>query len=514
VKSPLLVLSVLRNEEARISVKTSLQLAGHRVIEAFGCAQAQILLSNGLMPDLLLADAQSEDSRESSVFHQLLRDAANLPTLLLAERSAAEPQRSFAGFSPNTLFSTSISVVEIESLVQSLTHSDTAPVCMHGAASVLKETSAALSPFADAAPFPLIEEFGEGGFFLAASPKMLEIQRQAKLIAGADVPVLILGESGTGKEVVARLIHTYSSRAHNKFLKVNCAALPAELLESELFGYQKGAFTGAFRDRPGRFEQADNGTLLLDEIGEMSGHMQAKILHVLQDGQFSRLGGQESIRPNVRVLAATNVQMENALREKSFREDLYYRLGVFTISIPPLRERREEIPFLVGEIIRRAPRDIRKCGDLEFSPELMDSAMNYEWPGNLRELHNFVTRTIILRDQSAACRELEMRMHSLESGPNSGSAAVEFASHFRMRSLVRDVKDRAEAKLIQDALQASNWNRRRAAEYLNISYRGLLYKIQQYHLSARVSKKEKSVDSCPPFMQETAMQAAPGFQES
>ena len=182
---------------------------------------------------------------------------------------------------------------------------------------------------------PCIEELGESGYFLAASPKMLEIQRQVKLIADADVNVLILGESGTGKEVIAHLIHNYSARSRNKFLKVNCAALPADLLESELFGHQRGAFTGAIKDKPGKFEQANHGTLLLDEIGEMSAQMQAKLLHVLQDGQFTRLGGQEVLKADLRVLAATNVHMENALKEKKFREDLFYRLSVFTINIPP-----------------------------------------------------------------------------------------------------------------------------------------------------------------------------------
>jgi two-component system, NtrC family, response regulator AtoC len=316
-------------------------------------------------------------------------------------------------FDDKKFLSRPVTVFEVGSLVEALIHLG-APLDAASIECHLAKTKAPVpvNLAGGLEPIPYIEELEENQFFLAASPKMLEIRRQAELIANADVHVLIMGESGTGKEVVARLIHSHSSRPMHKFLKVNCAALPAELLESELFGHQKGAFTGAISDRPGKFEQANNGTLFLDEIGEMSGQMQAKILHVLQDGRFSRLGGQYSIRTHARVLAATNVQVENALREKTFREDLYYRLAVFTINIPPLRERREEIPFLVSEMIRRAPPEIRKSADLEISSKLMESAMLYHWPGNLRELRNFVIRMIILRDEDASRRELETKTTS------------------------------------------------------------------------------------------------------
>ena len=201
----------------------------------------------------------------------------------------------------------------------------------------------------------MLEELSDGRYFLAAASSMLKIYRQVQLLANVDAPVLILGESGTGKEVIAHLIHKHSRRSQRSFVNVNCAALPTDLLESELFGYQQGAFTGAIKDKPGKFEYANHGTLLLDEIGEMSAQMQAKLLHVLQDGQFTRLGARESSRVDVRVLAATNMPIETALVGKTFREDLYYRLNVFTIDVPPLRERREEIPYLIEETIRRSP---------------------------------------------------------------------------------------------------------------------------------------------------------------
>ncbi len=239
---------------------------------------------------------------------------------------------------------------------------------------------------------------------------MLKIYRQVQLLANVDAPVLILGESGTGKEVIAHLIHKHSRRSQHSFVNVNCAALPADLLESELFGYQQGAFTGAIKDKPGKFEQANRGTLLLDEIGEMSAQMQAKLLHVLQDGQFTRLGARESSKVDVRVLAATNVQIESALVGKTFREDLYYRLNVFTINVPPLRERREEIPYLIEETIRRSPETLRNGYDFNFPSRLMDAVLLYDWRGNVRELRNFVTRTMTMRDPDTAVRELETKI--------------------------------------------------------------------------------------------------------
>jgi len=258
--------------------------------------------------------------------------------------------------------------------------------------------------------------------------------------------------------------------------------LPTDLLESELFGHRQGAFTGAINDRAGKFEQANRGTLLLDEIGEIGVQMQAKLLHVLQDGQFARLGAQETTKVDVRVLAATNIQMEDALFEKKFREDLYYRLSVFTIKVPPLRERREEIPYLIEQIFRRTPDGMRSGFGSSIPSRLVDAALLYDWRGNLRELRNFVTRTIVMRDPDAAAQELEAKV----------AASGATASHDRsidvpppcagIRSVVRDLKERTEVQMIQNALEVFGWNRRRAAQYLNISYRGLLYKIRQHGL--------------------------------
>jgi transcriptional regulator with GAF, ATPase, and Fis domain len=318
---------------------------------------------------------------------------------------------------------------------------------------------------------------------------MLEIHRQVRLLADTDVNVLILGESGTGKEVIAQLIHRNSHRASGKFLKVNCAALPADLLESELFGHRRGAFTGAIKDQSGKFEQANGGTLLLDEIGEIGVQIQAKLLHVLQDGQFTRLGGQSCTKVNVRVLAATNVQMESALLERTFREDLYYRLSVFTIHVPPLRQRREEIPYFIEESIRRTPAEMRSGAGGKLPSRLLDAALLYDWPGNLRELRNFVTRTLILRDPEGAAHELEAKIEAACRACDSPHSSGKLSRASGMRSVVRDLKERTELQMIQDALEVSRWNRRQAAQHLNISYRALLYKIQQHRLSPRIARK-------------------------
>src|ERR1700676_5084413 len=228
-----------------------------------------------------------------------------------------------------------------------------------------------------------IEELTADVFFIAASPAMRKIRSQAALVANVDIPVLLLGESGTGKEVLARLIHKLSPRAHRTFLKVNCAAVPADLLESELFGYEPGAFTGATHAKPGKFELCNKGTILLDEIGEMPPALQAKLLHVLQDQTFSRLGSRTVVKVDVRILAATNINIPEALANKRLREDLYYRLNAFTLSLPPLRDRKEEIPILLKHFMSRMSESYARA-PLPFTPALMDACMAYSWPGNLR----------------------------------------------------------------------------------------------------------------------------------
>jgi two-component system response regulator AtoC len=324
-----------------------------------------------------------------------------------------------------------------------------------------------------------VEELAEDTFFIAASPAMRKIRSQAALVANVDIPVLLLGESGTGKEVLARLIHKLSPRAHRTFLKVNCAAVPGELLESELFGYEPGAFTGATHAKPGKFELCNKGTILLDEIGEMPPLLQAKLLHVLQDQQFSRLGSRSVIKVDVRILAATNINIPEALANKRLREDLYYRLNAFTLSLPPLRDRKEEIPILLKHsMTRMAERYARP--PLPLSPNLLQACQNHSWPGNLRELNNFLKRYLILGDENLAVTELVPRHDGNGGGHGDGSSKNDGGG---LKSLARSAKDEAEALAITQALEQTNWNRKQAAAILQISYKALLYKIRQYGIA-------------------------------
>src|SRR5690242_10939743 len=328
-----------------------------------------------------------------------------------------------------------------------------------------------------------VEELADDVFFIAASPAMRKIRSQAALVANVDIPVLLLGESGTGKEVLGRLIHKLSPRAHRAFLKVNCAAVPADLLESELFGYEPGAFTGATHAKPGKFELCNKGTILLDEIGEMPPLLQAKLLHVLQDQQFSRLGSRNVIKVDVRILAATNINIPQALANKSLREDLYYRLNAFTLSLPPLRERKEEVPILLKHFMSRLSERYARA-PLPMSAGLMQACLDYTWPGNLRELSNFIKRFLILGDEKLAVNELQPKNDgngthfegaSRNAGENNGSGGL--------KSLARNAKDEAEAEAINKALEETNWNRKQAAALLKISYKALLYKIRQYGIA-------------------------------
>jgi two-component system response regulator AtoC len=314
--------------------------------------------------------------------------------------------------------------------------------------------------------------------FVRSSKRMRDLEAQAALVARADIPLLILGESGTGKEILALYTHKMSSRSSKIFLKVNCAAVPADLLESELFGYEQGAFTGAVKTKPGKFETCTGGTIFLDEIGEMPAILQAKLLQVLQDGTFSRLGSRSPMKVDVRVIAATNINMKEAMANKTFREDLYYRLNGFTLSIPPLRERKDEIPVLSEYFMRKGSkrygRDI-----LPFSKNLSDALVSHHWPGNLRELENVVNRYLVLGDEKAILDELTPHV-SVES---AADASAEVSSGAGLKALVRNLKGEAESTAIAQVLEGVGWNRKAAANDLQISYKALLYKIKQYDLS-------------------------------
>jgi len=325
-----------------------------------------------------------------------------------------------------------------------------------------------------------VEELADDVFFIAASPAMRKIRSQAALVANVDIPVLLLGESGTGKEVLARLIHKLSPRAHRTFLKVNCAAVPADLLESELFGYEPGAFTGANHAKPGKFELCNKGTILLDEIGEMPPLLQAKLLHVLQDQTFSRLGSRSVIKVDVRILAATNINIPEALATKRLREDLYYRLNAFTLHLPPLRDRKEEVPILLKHSMTRMAERYARA-PLPLTPALLKACHDHTWPGNLRELNNFLKRYLILGDENLAVSELQPKGDG--PGGTRSDTGSRNDSGGGLKSLARSAKDEAEAEAITHALDQTNWNRKQAAAILQISYKALLYKIRQYGIA-------------------------------
>jgi DNA-binding NtrC family response regulator len=322
----------------------------------------------------------------------------------------------------------------------------------------------------------LVEELGGGTFFLSASQSMRSIREQIGSIAGVNVPVLMLGESGTGKEVIALMIHKLSSRSHRKFLKVNCAAIPEDLLESELFGYEAGAFTGANTSKPGKFELCDHGTILLDEIGEMPTRLQAKLLQVLQEQKYFRLGSRSPVSVDVRILAATNVNVDQAIKEGKLRLDLYYRLNAFSVTLPPLRERKEEIAPLLRHHMARLAQGYKRSPQ-PLSERLLRACMQHSWPGNVRELHNFAKRYLVLGNEDQMIAELRA----------NNSAADQMVLMARangnsndLKKMVRNIKGEAEAEAIARALEQTNWNRKAAAELLNISYKALVYKSRQY----------------------------------
>ncbi len=313
-----------------------------------------------------------------------------------------------------------------------------------------------------------------------ASAPMKRVRNLLEQVGDIDVTVLIQGESGTGKEVVARTLHAVSSRAKRDFIKVNCAALPANLLESELFGYEKGAFTGAATRKPGKFELAHRGTIFLDEIGEMSPALQAKLLQVLQDGRFSRLGGNEEIAVDIRVVCATNRKLDEMVREGSFRDDLFFRLDVVNVSLPPLRERREEIPKLVDLFRRRFSARYRKPTP-RLGERLMKAFERYSFPGNVRELENMMKRVIVLDNEASILDEV-LRSERGERGGSNLMRLIEeierTAGQIPLREVGRRAAQAAERETIDRVLHYTNWNRKQAARMLGVSYKTLLQKIR------------------------------------
>ena len=325
-----------------------------------------------------------------------------------------------------------------------------------------------------------------GVAFATFNPRMLQVQSICDQVAPADVPVLIMGESGVGKEVLARYIHAKSGRPE-PFTKVNCAALPADLLESELFGHERGAFTGAQRDKPGKFELAGQGTIMLDEIAEMSPLLQAKLLHVLQDGEYARLGATRTLQSEARIIAATNKNLRNLVARGDFREDLYFRLNVITVEVPPLRERSEDIPGLCQYFVDKYCAKY-KSTVTELPAELVTAFSQYSWPGNVRQLENTVRRFLILPGVDLALAELE-RSGPSEDPPQRATYVPN--GRVSLRKLSANAAEQAEKELVLRTLNEVNWNRKRAAKRLNICYKSLLNKLHRWQL-----RSQEEVEHC------------------
>ena len=338
----------------------------------------------------------------------------------------------------------------------------------------------------------LIQPLGETppeSVVFGGTETMRALRERLAKIAGANVPVLIQGESGTGKDIIARMIHSSSPWRTGPWVKVNCPAIPGTLLESELFGYEKGAFTGAYGTKPGRVEMAHRGTLFLDEISELDMALQSKLLQLLQDGQFCRIGAQEDKKVEVRVVCATNRKLEEEIAAGNFRADLFYRINVVNLYLPPLRERASDVPQLISYFLEYYNRKFNARANPP-SADLMNALKKYHWPGNVRELENLMKRYVILGAEEAIAGDL--RPHEQDFF----SADISVDGPISLKKITRQAVRELERKIILKVLQHHHWNRKSAARAMNISYRALLYKIRDAGLpSNRAPRRPESEDS-------------------
>ena len=448
-------------EPTGASIQAVLGRLGYAVEAAGDCSQLIARIAAPRRPSAVILDFAVLQNDAPVVLKQIRAIDSDMPVIMMADSpSTLDVVQAMKSGATDFL----IKPVAAEDLEASLAHS-------------LKTGSYRAAPASSSKPIPNM------GRFSSRCGSMLEIEEHVDLVGGSETPVLIQGETGTGKEVLARRLHAVSGRADKVFLKLNCAALPSELVESELFGYERGAFTGAFQRKPGMFELADGGTLLLDEIGDMDVRLQAKLLQVLQDSEFQRIGG-KTVHVDVRILSATHRDLEQAILDGTFREDLYYRLNVVNIELPPLRERPDDIlPLAVHFLAKHALPD-RPVPVL--NAELANVLLSHPWPGNIRELENAMRKLVILRDPGLLSRDLRERairrtIAAVDRiSPETTQGPV--PSSLTTLDELTQTRRAAESTAILQALEATRWNRKRAAELLQIDYKALLYKMKKLGL--------------------------------
>jgi len=501
-----------------VAVEMGLEmLTAHDLTDALAQIEAQ-------EPDVLLLDLESQEAQHYPIIGQMREGARQIPVIFLARNMDVAPALDGR---PTATITRPIVPDDLKAVIGRVTQGP----------------DPAYDPATDPTKSGSVSELGDYGTLLCHSAAMRDVMNMVDQVAATNITVLVRGESGTGKELVSRTLYQRSLRKDKPFVKVLCAALPEGLLESELFGYERGAFTGAHRRKPGKFEFANHGTIFLDEIGEVPITLQAKLLQVLQDGEFVRLGGEQDVRVDVRVIAATNRDLEIGVKAGTFREDLFYRLNVVSITIPPLRDRMEEIPFLCDFFIDKFSHQYQRAFP-RLSEATMAGFMNYRWPGNVRELENMIKQIVVLGDERAVLQKFEQFRASggptategaparafgrttpppwadeLPEGPGAAQPAAPPAAapapppaaatpgpespfgpeaqmnllttiergiaegHLPLKEIGKHAAGMAEREAILRVLNYTRWNRRRAAQILDISYKALLYKIRDYGLN-------------------------------
>jgi two-component system response regulator AtoC len=470
------VLVVDDAEAIRVYLRNLLSRRGFEVVLAEGGQQAIDLLEQGTSPEVIILDVMMPEMDGLTTLRKIKALRPEIPVIMLSVVGRASSIVDAMNAGASDYLNKPFEEEELDLAIRKVLENRS-----------LREEREELRERLEE------QQARQQSGFLWASEKMVQIKEVLEQVADADVTVLIHGESGVGKEIIARTLHDLSDRRRKPFVKVNCAALPEELLESELFGYERGAFTGASARKPGKFEITNRGTMFLDEIGEMSPALQAKLLQVLQDGEFSPLGGSKDVRVDVRVVVATNRNLQEMVSQGSFREDLYYRLNVVNLWIPPLRERREEILVLVEHFLRiYSEKYSRPCPAI--SERLRKAFLDYAWPGNVRELENMIKRVVVLGSEEAILEETraaarqplpepQPRVEPRESVGLEEENDDLLEGPISLREIGRNAARDAEREALQRVLSQTNWNRKKAAEILEVSYKTLLQKIKECGLA-------------------------------